>query len=420
MMFFILLPFILLSPQKQKKLVDEVVAVVDHESILRSELDELVNLYKTQMPPGFDEKQLEGKALDDLIENKILYLEAKKDTTITVTEQEINTYLENQVASLESQWGKDEFERKLKEEGLTRKSFKEKYRKQVKEQLYVQKYVDKHIRPKIVVTPDEVKRFYETHKDSLAMRPTLVRLSHILIRIKPTDSEKNQALKLAQNLDDKLKKGFSFEDLANRFSDDRVSASKGGDLGFLRKEDLPDSIRDEVFALEPGDITKPILTENGAHIFMCVEKTGDAIHLKHILVSFKPLKEDTLQALRNARKILEEINSGEDFTSIAEKYSDDPSSRDFGGDLGWIPVNQLPKVLQDSVESMKINEVRGPVLSEYGFHILKLEDKKEGGKPNFEDVKDDLNQLLYQRKLQDELEKLVKRLKTKVYVEKKI
>jgi len=418
MMHLILLPFILLAPQRQ--LVDEVVAVVDHEPILRSELDELVNIYKTQMPPGFDEKQLEERALDDLIENKILYLEAKKDTTIKVTDQEINTYLEGQVASLESQWGKEEFERRLKEEGFTRESFKERYKKQVEEQLYVQKYIEKHIRPKIVVTPEEVKKFFETHKDSLGMRPTLVRLSHILIRINPTESEKKQALKFAQNYEKKIREGFSFEELATRFSDDRESAPNGGDLGFLRKVDFPETIRDKVFALEPGDISKPIPAENGVHIFKCVEKTGDAIHIKHILVSYKPVREDSLRARRKAKKILEELNSGGDFISLAEKYSDDPSSRDFGGDLGWIPLNQLPQVLQDTIKTMKIGEIKGPVLSEYGFHILKLEDKKEGGEPTFEDVKEDLTQLLYQRKLQKELENLVKRLKSKVYIEKKI
>lgn len=414
----LLLPLLILSSGKE--LVDEVVAVVDHEPILRSEWRELVDLYKAQMPPGFDEKKLEERALDDLIENKILYLEAKRDTTITVTDQEVDSYLEGQIASLESQWGKEEFEKRLKEEGLTRETFKERYRKQVVEQLFVQKYVDKQIRPKIIVTPQEVKNFYETNKDSLSMRPTLVRLSHILIRIKPTQAEKDQTMMTAGNLEKKLKEGFSFEELATRFSDDRETALKGGDLGFLRRADFPDPIRDKVFALEPGDISEPIMTENGVHIFKCVEKTKDAIRLKHILVSFKPSREDTLLAERKAKKILEEIRAGSAFASLAQKYSDDPSSRDFGGDLGWIPLNQLPKVLQDSVEAMRIGEIKGTVLSEFGYHILKLEDRKEGGEPSFEEVKEDLTQLLFQRKLQEELEKLVARLKSKVYVEKKI
>jgi peptidyl-prolyl cis-trans isomerase SurA len=241
-----------------------------------------------------------------------------------------------------------------------------------------------------------------------------------LIRVKPTEEEKRKALKIAKNIKKKIDEGLTFEELAVRFSDDRETASNGGDLGFLRRMDFPESIRDKVFALEPGDISEPMMADRGVHIFKCVEKLKNAIHVKHILISYKPSSEDSLVAKKRVNAILEKLRAGSSFAILAEKYSDDPESRDFGGDLGWVPLNQLPEVLQDSVKVMKIGEIKGPVLSEWGFHILKLDDRKEGGKPTFEDLKDDITQYLFQQKLQEELEKLVNKLKSKFYVERRI
>jgi len=179
-------------------------------------------------------------------------------------------------------------------------------------------------------------------------------------------------------------------------------------------------LRDRVFALEPGDISEPIKSEYGYHIFKCSEKRGNTMRLSHILIAVRPTPEDTARALNRAKKVMEELKKGADYDALVQKYSDDTATRDLGGDLGWMPLDALPPEIVNAVNEMKPGDVRGPILAGLGYHIIKLLDIKKGGKPSFEEISSDIQNILYQRKLDERLKKLIKRLKKKYYVKKYI
>jgi peptidyl-prolyl cis-trans isomerase SurA len=408
--FFLILLFSYLTPQEK---IDEIVAIVGDEVILKSEVEERTLFIIQQLAPDMTEEEVRRKVLENLINEKLLLIEAKKDTAIKVEEEEIEKYFEEQWEQWEKELGKERLQAELEKEGLTPEALK----KNIRDQLYVQKLIEMRIKPKISVTPDEVRKFYEEYKDSIPERPTMVRLSHILVLIRPKPEAEKEAEEKANILYEKLKSGEDFATLALRFSDDRTTAELGGDLGYLRKTDLPPSVADVIFALEPGDISEPIRGDFSYYIFKCEEKGEDVIRLRQIVINVKLTKEDSLLAKDKAEDYMKKIREGYSFTELAKRYSDDPNSRDFGGDLGWIPLDQLPESIKVVVEGMKPGDIKGPVLSLYGYHILKLDDRKEGAKPTFEEIQDELSQILFQRKLDEAINKLVSKIRERVYVE---
>jgi peptidyl-prolyl cis-trans isomerase SurA len=313
--------------------------------------------------------------------------------------------------------GASEFESQLALEGLTLEALKSRFRKRIRDQLYVQMLVDSRIRPKINVTADEVQRFYNARKDSIPETPTLVRLSHILETVKTSDENWNETRSRSQNIHKALGEGQSFESMALRFSDDRLTAEMGGDLGYVKRNELPDDVADVVFRLEPGDVSAPLKGDFGYHIFKCDAKEENSSRLKHILISVRPTPEDSTQTRDHVAGLLKQIQNGASFSTLATEYSDDPNSRAFGGDLGWMPITDLPLSLRSAVEPMNVGELKGPVLSEFGYHILRLDDRNDSSIPSFEEVREDLTQLMYAQKLQEELDELLSRLRNETYVE---
>ena len=409
---------VLFAQAQQPTLVDEIVARVDDEVITRSELEEQLTFLTAQAPLSPEQlDSLRRQVLERMIDEKLLLIEARRDTTIKVTDEEVEQALENQIAFLEQQMGEEAFEAELKREGLTREQLKDRFRDQIREQLLIQKYVDKVVRPRVTVSPDEVRRFYEEKGDSIPEKPDMVRVRHILIRIRPDSAIEGRAKRQAEKLYAQIRSGRSFEDLAFRYSDDRETASQGGELGFVPLSTFPPAVAQKIAGATPGTVLEPVRGDRGYHIFKVEEIRGAAAHLKHILIEVKPTKEDSARALARAKKALAELREGASFAEVAEKYSDDTLSKDFGGDLGWLPITQFPESLQEILRSMKKGEIKGPVLSPLGYHILLLEDREPGGKPSFEEVREDIQQLLYQRKLQKELKKLTAQLREKIPVE---
>ncbi|RKZ03163.1 MAG: hypothetical protein DRQ04_02805, partial [Candidatus Hydrothermota bacterium] len=175
LLLFILLPFLW---AQEGQLIDKVAAKVDGETIALSEVEEAYNLYRTQVSQKeMSDEELRKYVLDELINRKLLYLVARDDTTITVTDEEVNQALEEQLKSIEESMGKEQFEAELKRQGITRDELKKEYAELVRENLYVNKYIEKYVKPKIKVTPEEIRKFYEENKDSIPSRPDMVRLA---------------------------------------------------------------------------------------------------------------------------------------------------------------------------------------------------------------------------------------------------
>jgi peptidyl-prolyl cis-trans isomerase SurA len=400
----------------QTTIEDKVVARVGDEVITLSELNELYENYKN-LYPNMSEKDLKNSILQELINNKLILQAAKKDTTIAKPgPEEINQALEERIKYFEQQYGTENFENMLKSQGLTRESLKEMYRENISDEILVQRYIDKYVRPQIQVTPQEIRNFYDQYKDSLK-EPDMYRISHIFIRVKVDSAQEAVALKKAQSLYNQLIKGASFEDLANRYSDDRESAAYGGAIGTIPKNFFPPEVQEKLDKLNPGEISEPIRGDNGYHIFKMVSKTATSYELKHILVKVEPKAEEWNKAYQKALSIKNKIDvQKQDFESLAKTYSDDEETKDLGGDLGWVPSTNLPDEYKQKLANAKVGDII-IIKTQNGYDIVKVTDKKQGKVPEFSEVQNNIKQYIENVKLQEELSKLIEDLKKKTFIE---
>ncbi len=422
--FLLFLAVLPLLGQQAKK-IDDTLAIVGDQPLLRSEFESVYDLYATQYRPDTISDslmrkqlvtQLKAQVFNDLLTTKLFYVAALKDTNINVTDEQVNEQIQNFIDNIKNSIGQQGFNQLLQQLGTNLENFKKMLRWYIREQLYAQAYIDAHVRSKVQVSPQEIDSLYNAMKDSILLTPEMVRIAHILISVKPSKSEEKATEKTAMAIYKKLKKGADFAQLASNYSDDRQTAQNGGYIGFLSRNNLPDTLADKLFALNPGDISEPIKGELGYNIFKCHSKKDDQIELSYILVKYSTSRADTQRALKKAKKILNAIKNGASFDSLAEKYSDDNATKDLGGDLGWIQLQALPSPLKDSVAVMKPGDIKGPIPSEYGYHIVKFIDRREAQKP----TKEQFAQMVYQQKMNEALQAEYQKLSKEIYIDIKV
>jgi len=401
--------------------IERIVATVGSDPILASELAAQIQLMAIQrgIRPRNDSElvQFQEQILDDLIAERLMLAEARKDTTIAVTDEQIEMGIEEHISNLVQQFPSDEvFLEELSREGMTLRSFKKKLRPEIENQLLKQQLINRKL-SSIAISNKEVYDFYEIYKDSIADQPEAVRLAHILITFQPSGSTEDSVRKIAEAVRKNAAGGADFATLAITHSDG-PSALTGGDLGFLSKDDVVPEFGRVAFNLEPGDISGVIRTMYGLHIVKCEERRGGQSHLRQILFKVIPTAFDSSLSYNLVDSLMNEIKGGADFRELAKIFSADDDTRAQGGELGWFAIANLPAEFAESVAGMEnIDDLDGPVQSEYGLHILKLLDRQEARKITLEDDFDRIKEMARQEKTGEIVDKWLEELKEKVYVE---
>jgi peptidyl-prolyl cis-trans isomerase SurA len=408
----------------QAETLDRIVAVVDKQIILQSELESQLQLYAIQSKINLSanpalKDSLEKQLLDRMVEDKVLLVEAERDTSISVTNKDVETALSDQIARIKSQFGSDEaFNAQLKAEGLTLKELREQYRDEVKNQLLKDKFIQQKLE-KVKVSSGEVKKFYEANKDSLPDKPAGVRLAHILISTLPGQATKDSLLSFAKLIRDKAISGEDFALLAKTYSGD-PSSSAGGDLGWFAKGSMVPEFEAAAFALQPGQISDVVETQFGYHIIKCVGRKEDKIRASHILIPLKASDEDLRVKLNLADSLDDAIQQGADFAEIAKKFSDDENSRDQGGELGWYGADNLLPEFREALTNLDLNQVSRPVSSEFGYHIIKLEERRESSKLDLKGDYESLAEMAKREKTQRQLSEWVAKISSSMYIDKRL
>lgn len=405
------------------EVLDRVVAVVDNEIILLSELEGQIQLYalqnQLQIPDQATLDSLKREFLDRMIEDKVLLVEAERDTTISVSNKEVEEALESQIRAIKAQFPSEEaFLRQLRLEGLTLRGLKEQYRDEIKKQLLKDKLIQQKL-ARILVSSGEVKSFYESHRDSLPEKPAGVKLSHILIGTQPGQSTLDSLRSYAELIRGKALEGEDFILLARTYSDD-PSGEKGGDLGWFSRGEMVPEFEKAAFALQPGEISEVVQSQFGFHIIRCTGRKGDRIKASHILVRTIPSKEDMATKRALADSIYQAIMAGADFSALAVKYSDDENSRDDGGNLGWYAADDLLPEFVTALRDLEIDQVSPPVASEFGYHIIRLDDKRPSRPIDLEEDYDTIEEMTRRAKAQAQLEQLLDRVSAGLYIDKRL
>lgn len=245
-------------------------------------------------------------------------------------------------------------------------------------------------------------------------RKSELRVSHIMIR--PDSTGEEAAHRKAAAILDSIKKGSNFEDLAKRNSQDYYSAPLGGDIFYVTAGLLPVEFEDACYKTAAGKVYPDVVkTRFGYHVIKVTEKRDRIPKIKasHILVDFNNSngEKDTIAARARIDSVKMMLNAGGDFAELAKKYSEDPGSKDKGGDLGFFERRMMVKEFDEAAFNLKVGEISDVVKSNFGYHIIKLTEKAP--MPSLDEERENLKKIYKQTRYQAEYDKLVDSLRNK-------
>ncbi len=401
----------------QQQVVDEIAAVVGNEIIMKSELDYQVKLTAAQQKIDPSTPGLEQQVLNQMIDEKLAYAQALLDS-IQVSDDEVNQRIDYQINYFEQQYGSKEKVEQLY--GMSIEKIKRTLEDPVRKQILVQKLEQKKFGD-VSATRREVDEFFNTYKDSIGVIPEKVQIAHIFLVPKATEAMKEQAKAKAEAILDSIKHGADFAEMAKKYSEDPGSAAEGGDLGWVGKGVFYPEFEAAAFALKPGEISGVVESPVGFHIIQMIERRGDKIHVRHILIKIQKGDQADLNTIEKLTAIRDSIVKGDStFAYYAKKYSEDKESSVFGGDLGTFYMNQLDPAMREIVTKLKVGEISFPKRIDYGsgnygYHIVLLEKRVPQHQANLNEDYEQIKKLADNFKKQKEYNKWIDQLKKNIY-----
>ncbi|MFA7227762.1 MAG: peptidylprolyl isomerase [Melioribacteraceae bacterium] len=372
---FLLIFLVVAGIVNAQKALDKIVAVVDNEIILQSEFEFRANMEAQQRNINPSDTTFLRQVLNAMIEEKLLYAQAELDS-VTVTDDQVKQQLDYQINYFVQQYGSRE---KLEQVyGMPLEKLKRSLQDDVRKNLMAEMLKQKKF-GQMEASRKEVEEFYGTFKDSLGIVAEKFTIAHIFQNPKTGDRVKKIAKDLALSLLDSLKNGADFSKLAVKYSDDPGSAAQGGDLGFVKRGVFYPEFEAAAFALAPNQLSGIIESPVGYHIIQLLERRGESIHSRHILIKVKSDDESDLKAIEFLTELRDSIVRGKNkFEYFAKNYSDDKETSKYGGVLGTFEASQLDKALLDIIYKLKEGDLSYPKRLEidkntYGYHIVKLE-----------------------------------------------
>ncbi len=404
------------------ELVDRIVAIVDEEPILLSDLEREIESARFEaealdQPLPDDPAELRAQMLDRLIEVKLLVAKAKQDGLV-IGDEEIEAEVTRSMQQLIDRFGtRAALEKELANSGMTYADLVARNRELVRNRLYMMRMVQAYVRPKVEVRDDEVAAYYREHQDQLPHKPERARLAHILIVPQPAPEVMAEVQRKLSEIRQKLLGGARFEELAREYSEG-PGAANGGFVGRFAKGDLFSPILEEAaWRLPVGQVSDPINTELGVHLIQVTERTNSEVALRQILLRVQVGAAERAAARARAEEVVRLLDAGQDFATLAKSYSDDPGTRDKGGEMGVIEVERLDPRFVKALKDVPAGGHTGVIEGSQGFFVLKVLERMPGDAYSFDEVKDRIRALLMDQRSEEELERFVQGLREQFYIE---
>jgi len=312
------------------EVLDEIVAVVGDYIVLKSDVDGMVaGMMNQQRVPYSDE--LWRAAVNQLVNENVLVIHAKRDTNLVVTDQQVDQTLDDRIKQMSAQVGG---EAKLEE--IYRKSIieiKTELREEFRDRILADQFRNNKLRS-IKATPSDVRQWFSSiPTDSLPTLPEIVRVSHIVRKPVITDEARSEAMEIISTIRDTIVAGkATIEDMAKLFSDDPGSASNGGFSENMSLAELVPEFAAVASRSPIGVISQVFETQYGLHILRVNARRGDTIDYNHILVAFDPRKSDPAPAIAFLNVLRDSIlTKGAVFQVLARENSEDQESAARGG-----------------------------------------------------------------------------------------
>ncbi|WP_289101571.1 peptidylprolyl isomerase [uncultured Marinobacter sp.] len=408
-----------LAVQAERKLLDRVVAIVDDDVILQTQLEARVNTIVgrlsaqgTGLPPR---QMLEQRVLEQLIAESVQLQMADK-MGIRISDNELNETLANIARS--NGMTMAQFESQLAEEGVTYQQARE----QIRNEMLTSRVQQRQVGNRVRITDNEVENYLQAQAGA-GSDGAEYRLAYIFIQVDEPGNEASvrQARNLADNLRQQILDGRDFREVAVAESD-ASNALEGGDMGWRSESQLPSLVAPVVPDLEPGVPSAVLENNSGFHLVMVMDKRGgeqqqiiEQHKVRHILI--RPSAAVTeAQAEQRIRDIYRQLQEGADFAELARELSDDPVSGSDGGNLDWVSPGQMVPEFEQAMLDADVGEIYGPVRSQFGWHILQVQERRKQD-VTAEARESQARQAIYQRKFEQELQNWLREVRDEAFVE---
>lgn len=397
--------------------VDGIVAVVDDDVILVSELDRRLRTVLSRlrergtMPPPPD--VLRRQVLERLVLQR-LQLARAENTGIRVDDQVLNEAVRS-IANRNG-LGLAEFRDILESEGFDFAEFRE----DIRVELIISRLRERLVERRVRVSNREVDDYLATARDE--GEEVEYRLGHILVSVPEAASPEEIATSQAKadRVLEALRGGADFRRLAVAESDGQ-QALDGGDLGWRKRNQIPTLFSEAVLSLQDGEVSEVIRSPSGFHIIKVLGlRRGNAIvvkqtHVRHILVN-----PDELTSDREARIRVEQLRSrvinGESFDDLARSHSDDAGSAIKGGDLGWVSPAAMVPVFEQAMNRLSPGELSPPFRSQFGWHVVEVLGRRDYDS-TLEVRRTKAREAIRARKMDEEVQSWLRRMLDEAYVD---
>ena len=421
---YILIVFLLFSSQIfAQKEIDGVRAIVGNEIILTSDIE---TQYQQYLAQGYtNREEIKCQIIEDLLYQKLLLNQAKIDS-LEISEQEIESELEKRIRYFVGQVGSKE---KLEEfYGKSIIEIKSEFRDLINEQLLSQR-MQGSITADVKATPSEVKTYFNNlAKDSLPTIEAEVEISQIVLKPEISQQEKERVKNKLKSFKERLQNGEDFKVLAALYSDDPGSAKNGGELGFVGRGDLVPAFEAAAYKLKRDEISNIIKSEFGYHIIQLIERRGEQINVRHILLKPKVSSTQLMELKSEIEDIAKQITDGKlTFEKAALDFSDDESKNNEGllinpnsGSSMFI-LKDLDPALYFVIEKMSENEISAPMIiqTEDGskaYRLVKLRKKTIAHRANLIDDYDKIQNAALSEKKQETINDWLEEKIAKTYI----
>lgn len=411
--------------EPQGVIIDQVIAVVGSNIILQSDLQTQFEQYRAESGMQGSEESMKCTILESMVFQKLLLNQAELDSVVITdpqVESELDRRLRYYISLVGSQEKFEEFYQKSVVE------FKDELREEVRELLLVQN-VQQTLTADIKITPSEVRSFYKTiPKDSLPYMNSEMTLSQI-VKMPPVNRAEVERVKnKLQEIRYRVLGGENFATLAILYSEDPGSSKQGGELGLFGRGQMFPEFEAAAFSLEQDEVSDIVKTDAGYHILQLIERRGEYVNCRHILLRPKVSPTDLYKAKVELDSIANLIeNKTYTFEQAVMKFSEDPSKNNGGLLINPMTNTSLwesdaldPKVFF-VVDKLAVGEISTPVQFQTqdgkdAYRILLLKDRTEPHQANLKQDYDKLQNWALEQKKQEELNKWVNNKVENTYI----
>ncbi len=402
-------------------LVDRIVAVVGQQPILSSQLDEEIASAQAQgqqLPTdSAGRAATRRRILNSLVETELLVQQAERDTSVKVTEQEVQEAVEQTVKNVRNRFASEqEFQSQLKLAAFGgveewRRWLTEQQRRQILQQRLIDNLRQKGKIKPIPPTDGQMRAYWEENRSPDQRRPATASFRQIIILPQPDSAARAQALNKADSLLRALHNGADFAELARKFSDDSASRDSGGSLGWFRRGTMVKPFEAVAFRLRPGELSFPVETVFGFHIIQVQRVQPAEVLARHILIAPKISTAQIAVARARADTVHDALARHVSFDSLARQYGDENAPKLAEA----VPLTQLAPEYQqllakDSTVGLKPVVEMNATSARPQFAVLEVTARQAEGPLSYDDVRErirgDLSQQLGVEHYLDELRRL--------------